>query len=82
MSKTIGIVTGVVGAWQRWGGLFFPGLGLTLIVVGIELIDLGRFLPQWLSFAIAGAVLIAAGARWEWVRQRGRAGATWVRSLT
>ncbi len=79
---TIGVVAAIVGAWQRWGGLFFPGLGLTLIVVGIELIDLGRFLPQWLSFAVAGAVLIAAGARWEWVRQRGKAGATWVRSLT
>ncbi|MCZ3387251.1 MAG: hypothetical protein LH630_09890, partial [Actinomycetia bacterium] len=78
----IGIAAAVIGAWQRWGGLFFPGLALALVVVGIEFIDLGRSLPQWLAFAVAGAVLIAAGARWEWVRQRGRVGATWVRSLT
>ena len=59
---TIGVGAGIVGPWQRWAGLFFAGIGLTLIVVGIELIDLGRFLPQWLAFAIAGVALIATGA--------------------
>jgi hypothetical protein len=77
----IGVIAAVIGARQRWGGLFFPGLALVLLVVGIELIEIGRFLPQWLSFAVAGAVLIAAGARWEWVRDRGRHGAAWVRRM-
>jgi hypothetical protein len=78
----IGALSAVVGARQRWSGLFFPGLALVAVVVGIQLIDLGRFLPQWLSFAIAGSALIATGARWEWVRKRGSAGATWVRTMT
>lgn len=77
----IGAVSAVVGGWRRWAGLFFPGLALTVVVVGIELVDLGRFLPQWVSFAVAGVLLIAAGARWEWVRDRGRVGAAWVRRL-
>ena len=77
----IGVIAAVIGGRQRWGGLFFPGLALVLLVVGIELIEVGRFLPQWLSFAVAGAVLIAAGARWEWVRDRGRHGAAWVRRM-
>ncbi len=77
----IGVIAAVIGARQRWAGLFFPGLALVLLVVGIELIEVGRFLPQWLSFAVAGAVLVAAGARWEWVRDRGRHGAAWVRRM-
>jgi hypothetical protein len=77
----IGVVAAVVGGWRRWAGLFFPGLALTVVVVAIQLVDLGRFLPQWVSFAVAGGLLVAAGARWEWVRDRGRVGATWVRRL-
>jgi hypothetical protein len=77
----IGVAATVVGARQRWAGLFAPGLALTLGVVAIELLDLGRFLPQWVSFGIAGALLIVAGARWEWVRKQGHDGALWVRSL-
>jgi hypothetical protein len=77
----IGVVAAVIGARQRWAGLFVPGLALTLGVVAIELLDLGRFLPQWVSFGIAGALLIVAGARWEWVRKQGHEGALWVRTL-
>ena len=77
----IGVVSAVIGARQRWGGLFAPGLLLVGVVVVIQLLDLGRFLPQWVSFGIAGALLIAAGARWEWVRKQGHEGAAWVRTL-
>lgn len=77
----IGAAAAVIGARQRWVGLFGPGLVLTVVVVGIQMADLGRFLPQWVSFGIAGALLLAAGARWEWVRDRGRSGAAWVRTM-
>jgi hypothetical protein len=77
----VGVASAVVGARQRWGGLFAPGLLLVGVVVVIELVDLGRFLPQWVSFGIAGALLITAGARWEWVRTQGHEGAAWVRRL-
>jgi uncharacterized membrane protein YkgB len=78
---TVAVVAAVVGARQRWAGLFFPGLVLALVVVAVELLDLGRFLPQWVSFGLAGVALVAAGARWEWLRSRGKAGAAWVRRL-
>jgi hypothetical protein len=51
------------------------------VIVAVELVDLGRFLPQWVSFGVAGALLIAAGARWEWLRQQGRVSAAWLRTL-
>jgi len=78
---TVGAVSAVIGARQRWGGLFVPGLLLVGVVVVIQLVDIGRFLPQWVSFGVAGALLIAAGARWEWVRKQGHEGAAWVRRL-
>jgi hypothetical protein len=77
----IGVVAAVVGARQRWIGLFIPGLVLALLIGSIELIDLGRFLPQWVSFGLAGALLIAAGARWEWLRNQGRTSAAWMGTL-
>jgi hypothetical protein len=77
----IAAVAAVFGARQRWSGLFFPGLVLAVVIVAVELVDLGRFLPQWVSFGVAGALLIAAGARWEWLRQRGRVSAAWLRTL-
>jgi hypothetical protein len=77
----VGAVAAVIGARQRWIGLFVPGLVVALTVVVLQLLDLGRFLPQWVSFGLAGALLLAAGARWEWVRDRGRVGATWVRTM-
>jgi hypothetical protein len=74
-------VAAILGARQRWSGLFFPGIALALVIAAIELVELGRYMPQWVSFAIAGALLIAAGARWEWLRQQGRVSAAWVRTL-
>lgn len=77
----VAVVAAIVGARQRWAGLFFPGIVLALVVLTVELVDLGRFLPQWVSFGLAGAALVAAGARWEWLRNRGKEGAAWVRGL-
>jgi hypothetical protein len=77
----VGVALTVVGARQRIAGLLFPGLLAVLAVASIQLIELGRFLPQWVSFAVAGAVLVAAGARWEAVRRLGGRGTVWVRQL-
>ncbi len=71
----------VVGAWQRLAGVLAPAALAVLIVTAVQLVELGRFLPQWVSFAVAGGVLVAAGARWEWVRDAGHRGGTWVRNL-
>ena len=66
---------------QRLAGVLAPAAAALVTVSAVQLVELGRFLPQWVSFAVAGALLIAAGARWEWVRDAGHRGGTWVRSL-
>ena len=70
-----------VGAWRRLAGLIVPAAMALLVVAGVQLIDLGRFLPQWISFAVAGALLVLAGARWERVRTLGQESSDWVRQL-
>ena len=37
--------------------------------------------PRWLALAFAGALLIAIGARLEWVRERGRDTEEWFQTL-
>ena len=69
------------GARSRLGGLFYPGTFVLLIIAVIGVVDLGRFLPQWVSFAIAGAALLAAGAKWESMRRFGQQQARWVSAL-
>jgi hypothetical protein len=70
-----------VGAWRRLAGLVVPAALALLTVTGVQLIDLGRFLPQWISFAVAGGLLVLAGARWEKVRTLGHESSDWVRHL-
>ena len=71
----------VFGAWQRLAGVLAPAGAALATVTAVQLVELGRFLPQWVSFAVAGALLVAAGARWESVRTLGHHGGTWVRAL-
>lgn len=70
-----------VGAWRRWLGVLLPAAAALLVVTATQLVELGRFLPQWVSFAVAGGVLVVAGARWEAVRALGREGSAWARRL-
>jgi hypothetical protein len=77
----VGVAFAVVGARERLAGPLFAGLLALTSVVLIQLIELGRFLPQWVSFAVAGLLLVAAGARWEWVRGIGIRGSRWVGAL-
>ncbi len=70
-----------LGAWRGWGGIVVPAAAALLIVACVQLIDLGRFLPQWMSFAAAGALLVLAGARWERFRTLGQRGSSWLRAL-
>jgi hypothetical protein len=77
----VGVLLSIFGARWRLAGLLFPGLLAVLAVTSIQLIELGRFLPQWVSFAVAGILLLAAGARWESVRRLSGHGSAWVREL-
>lgn len=77
----VGAALVVLGAWRRWAGVVIPAALMLVAVTAVQLVDLGRFLPQWVSFAVAGGLLVLAGARWESVRGLGRAGAHWLRDL-
>jgi hypothetical protein len=70
-----------VGAWRGWAGVVIPAALALIVVTAVQLVDLGRFLPQWVSFAVAGGLLVLAGARWEKVRTLSRAGGHWLRHL-
>jgi hypothetical protein len=78
----VGAIGVAVGAWRHLAGVVAPSAAALLVVAAVQLAELGRFLPQWVSFAVAGVVLVAAGARWESVRTLGRQGRTWARHLT
>ena len=77
----VGAALVAVGAWRRLAGLVVPAAMALLVVTGVQLVDLGRFLPQWVSFAVAGGLLVLAGARWEKVRTLGQESSDWVRQL-
>jgi hypothetical protein len=69
------------GARSRLGGLFYPGAFVLLVIAVIGVVDLGRSMPQWVSFAIAGTALLLAGARWESMRRFGQHQVRWVSAL-
>ena len=71
----------VVGARQRWAGVFWPGLVCLVLVVGAQLFDLADRLPPWLVLTGVGVLLVGAGARWEAVREQGRRGRVWADHL-
>ena len=79
----IGVGAGIVGAGNDGPGLFFPGIR-THAHRGRDRAHRPRSVPPAVALLRdrRSGLLIAAGAGWEWVRQRGRAGATWVRSMT
>ncbi len=71
----------VVGARQRWAGVFWPGLVCLVLVVGAQLVDLADRIPPWLVLTGVGVLLVGAGARWEVVRAQGRRGRAWAGHL-
>jgi len=71
----------VLGARNHWASPFWSGLIGIVIVTGSQLLDLASLLPQWVSLAIVGVILLVAGARWESVRLRGRRTRQWAGNL-
>jgi len=78
---TVAAVCAVVGARQRLAGAFWPGLLCLLVVAATQLVEVARFVPQWVSLTVVGVVLVLAGARWEDVRTAGRRTGHWVGGL-
>lgn len=77
----VGAALAVAGARQHWAGVFWPGLGVFVIVTTVQLFDVASLMPYWVTLTVVGLVLVAAGARWESVRLRGRRTRQWAGSL-
>lgn len=76
-----GVIAVVVGARQRLAGLFIPGAIALVIAAGAQLWSGLETLPRWGALAIAGTLLVVAGARIEWLRREGRRAVGWVGEL-
>jgi hypothetical protein len=71
----------VAGARQHLAGPLWVGLVAVLVVVLAQLVTWASVFPQWLTLTVVGAVLVLVGARWEWVRARGRRTRAWAAQL-
>jgi hypothetical protein len=71
----------VIGGRLHMGGLLLPAsLALTIAALAQVWSGLSN-LPRWVGLAIAGTLLVLAGARIEWLRREGRRAGVWVEGL-
>jgi hypothetical protein len=77
----VGAAVLVVGVRLRAGGLVVPAAVAVALAALAQVWTGLQGLPRWLALALVGAVLVAAGARFEWVRAEGRRAGAWVRGL-
>ncbi len=71
----------VIGGRLHVGGLLLPAsLALTIAALAQVWSGLSN-LPRWVGLAIAGTLLVLAGARIEWLRREGRRAVGWVEGL-
>ena len=75
------VIAMVVGARMRLGGLLIPAsLALTIAAMAQVWSGLSN-LPRWVGLAIAGTLLVLAGARIELLRREGRRAVGWLEGL-
>jgi hypothetical protein len=75
------VIAMVLGARLRLGGLLIPA-SLALGIAALAQVWSGLAnLPRWVGLAIAGTLLVVAGARLERLRTQGRRAVGWVEGL-
>jgi hypothetical protein len=75
------VVALVLGARLRMGGLLVPA-SLALVIAALAQVWSGLSnMPRWVGLAIAGTLLVLAGARIEWLRREGRRAVGWMEGL-
>jgi hypothetical protein len=77
----VGAALLVVGVRLRAGGLVLPAAAAVSVAALAQVWSGLQGLPRWLAMALVGVALVAAGARFEWVRAEGRRAGAWVRGL-
>jgi hypothetical protein len=75
------VIAMVVGARLHLGGLLVPA-AVALVIASLAQVWSGLSnLPRWIGLAIAGTLLVLAGARIEWLRREGRRAVGWMANL-
>ena len=75
------VIAAVLGARLHLGGLLIPAsIALTIAAMAQVWSGLSN-LPRWVGLAVAGTLLVLAGARIEWLRREGRRAVGWVEGL-
>ncbi len=75
------VIAMVLGARLHLGGLLIPA-SLALVIASLAQVWSGLSnLPRWVGLAIAGTLLVTAGARIEWLRREGRRAVGWMEDL-
>jgi prolipoprotein diacylglyceryltransferase len=75
------VIAMVIGARLHMGGLLLPA-SLALAIAALAQVWSGLSnLPRWVGLAIAGTLLVLAGARIESLRREGRRAVGWLEGL-
>lgn len=75
------VIAVVTGARLNLGGLLVPAATALIIAAGAQVWSGLSNLPRWFGLAIAGTLLVLAGARIEWLRRESRRAAGWLEGL-
>ena len=75
------VIALVVGARLRLGGLLVPAAPALVITAGAQVCSGLSNLPRWVGLAIAGTLLVLAGARIESLRRESRRAVGWLEGL-
>ncbi len=76
-----GVVCLLLGVRGHLLGLVVPATLAVSIAATAQLWATLDTLPRWMALALAGAALIVAGARIEWVREKRQETSAWLRTL-
>ena len=75
------VIAVIVGARLRLGGLLIPAAAALVIAACAQVWSGLSTLPRWVGLAIAGTLLVLAGARIEWLRRERRRAVGWLEAL-
>jgi hypothetical protein len=76
-----GVIAVLLGARLHLAGLLLPGAAALIVAGGAQVWGGLETLPRWVALAVAGTLLVLAGARIEWLRTSSRRARTWAEDL-
>lgn len=79
---TVSGVLAVVGARMHALGVLLPAACALVVAAGAQVWTGLETLPRWVALGLVGALLVLAGARFEWVRSEGRRARAWMHQMS